>query len=280
MGLSYSRMQQYMNCPLAYRFRYVIGLRLEEDKKGTESHDSTFGTAIHSALECFYRGGKYVDMVDIFSKGYPIQLNPDDNAKTKENGIKLLRRYYEEYSSFRNDIKVIESEVLTDFEYEGIEFTVKMDLVYENIRFGGIYGMDHKTTSKSLGAYYFNKFNPSHQIDIYSLYMREKFGDASGIYIDAMQFGFRKRAYKGEPAGFHCKLDRELFDRNNEQIDQFIDDVKYWKDKMIEDENRGVFGRDTSTCSWCDYNNVCSSGWIWELDEELIMQQYKKVEIK
>lgn len=52
-GLSPSALNTYINCPLQYYFRYIAGLR-EEDDMEESPEASTIGSAVHHALEKIY----------------------------------------------------------------------------------------------------------------------------------------------------------------------------------------------------------------------------------
>lgn len=275
---SYSRLQCYKDCGIKYYFNYVQ--KLEPQEAIEEQHHANFGSAVHEALEVYYKGGSRGEIEEAFKKSYPEQLDKTDLAKTQENGLLLIKGYIDRYHSEDKNYKILATEVLDEFEIGGEKFVAKMDLIFEDQRYGGIYGMDHKTTSKGLDYKYFNQFEPNSQLDIYYNYMIKKYGECSGIYINAMQFGFRQRKSKYGPAGFHYKFDRQLFNRSNEQLKAEENDIGYWVDRINTSSNRGLWGRNTSTCRFCQFRPICQAGWTWEQDKDLILLQYKQRDTK
>jgi len=271
---SHSRLQYYRDCPLSYKYRYIHRLEIIDEIE--EQHHASFGSAIHSGLEAYYKGGLWADIEKAFKEAYPNQLDTSDFAKTQDNGLKLLSEYIKRYQVEDSNWKTVATEVLEEFELLGHKFVAKLDLVVENKKYGGVYGVDHKTTSKNLSYRYFNQFEISSQIDLYTLYLEQKYGECGGMYINAMSFGFRKRKYKDEPAGFHWKFDRQLFNRTRGQLEAERVDLGNWIGKLKVAQETGTFERNTSKCGYCQYAPICRSGWTMKEDKELIMLQYRE----
>ena len=58
-----------------------------------------------------------------------------------------------------------------------------------------------------------------HTGDSIALKPEEWVKDADQRIVNALKVGFRQRAYKGEPAGFHCEFQRQIFNRNKDQVE-------------------------------------------------------------
>lgn len=273
MKLSNSKLNQYRMCPRSFFYKHICNI--EPIDEGETEHDRSFGKAIHCGIEELYKTGDINTAIYHFKEAYPQQLNLEDEAKTQENGITLLRAYWNTYQVQMKDWKVIAIEVLDEYEpIEGIIFRVKLDLVAENVKYGGIYGFDWKTTGKSLNYQYWGQFNPNAQISTYFDYITSKFGQCAGFYIDAMSFGHRKRAYKGEPAGFHYKLERQLFSQTKDQLADWRDSEREWHSMLMVSHQTNKFPMNTHSCRFCSYRPICSAGWNWESDRDLILCQY------
>lgn len=272
MSYDNSQLQQYKNCPESYRLRNILGL--EKIESGRDEHDKEFGKAIHSGLEAYYKGASQEDVKRAFSEAYPLQLNGEDLAKTQENGLVLLDGYAAHYKEEDKRWTVKAVEVADEFELgDGIRFTVKIDLVVEQQ--GCIYFVDHKTTGKSFNWAYWGRFEPNAQITAYTAYCQAKYGECSGGIINAIKFGYRQRAYKGEPAGFHYDFQRQLFNRNRMQIEAWREDSLKWIKKLEEAKVKesGIWPKNEGQCGYCSYKEVC----IACGDEQIIEQLYKRI---
>lgn len=270
MSYDNSKLQTFKNCPESYRLKYLRGLKKRQE--GVEDHDKNFGSAIHHALELHYKGAAWSDIEATLHIDYPVQLNEEDKAKTLPNAIELVRAYIEHYRREDKAWRVIATEVKDTFEVApGIQFTVKMDLVVEQQNC--IYFVDHKTTGKALNWSYWSQFDPNSQITAYTAYCQSKFGECSGGMINALQLGFRSRAYKGEPAGFHCSFQRQLFSRNRDQVAAWKADSLLWisaMDALTRDADK-VWHKNEGQCRFCNFKEICISC----CDEQIIEQLYE-----
>ena len=269
-----SQLQTYKNCPEQYRLKYIEQLRKREE--GVDEHDKEFGKAIHTGLEAFYKGESEAGSIEKFRLAYQEQLSAEDLAKTQENGVLLLSAYIKHYKEEDKNWTIKAVEVADTFEIApGVPFTVKIDLVVEQQ--GCIYFVDHKTTGKAFNWTYWGQFEPNSQITAYTAYCQAKFGECSGGIINGLQLGFRQRAYKGEAAGFHYSFQRQLFNRNRQQIEAWKQDTLWWIKQingMKEATNHiGSWRKNEGQCRFCSYKEICIS----VNDEQIKEQLYEKV---
>lgn len=272
---SNSALQAYKNCPLAYFYKYEIGLAKQEE--GASEHHLVYGKAMHEALKKIYLGDSLEASISTFQTLYPVQLDLDDKAKTQENGVRVLREYVKHWAATDKKWKVIAVEQKESFGYVEDGFCVVLDLVMENIEHSGIYGFDHKIVGgkkANLTLDFWNQFEPNSQVTKYYSYIESKYGTCSGFYINAIGMGFRSRAYKGEPAGFHWKFQRQMFNRNSAQLQMEREDTKYWIGRVEESKRSGQWGANTEACRFCTFRPICMAGWNWKEDRELIEIQY------
>ena len=270
MNYDNSKLQTFKNCPESYRLKYLMRLRKREE--GIEDHDRNFGSAIHHALELHYKGESIEVIKAALEADYPVQLNEEDKAKTLENAITLTMAYISHYKAQDKLWRVIATEVKDEFEIApGVRFIVKMDLVVEQQ--GNIYFVDHKTTGKALNWSYWSQFDPNSQISAYTAYCRAKFGECSGGIINALKLGYRSRAYKGEPAGFHYEFQRQLFNRNTQQIEAWKKDALQWIAQLEINEASpdSVWRKNEGQCRFCSFKEVCIS----VCDDQIIEQLYE-----
>jgi CRISPR/Cas system-associated exonuclease Cas4 (RecB family) len=269
-----SKLQTFKDCPEKYRLKNLVGLKKREE--GLEEHDKNFGKAIHTGLELHYKGKSITEIKEAFSKDYMVQLNPDDMAKTQENGLVLIDAYIKHYEQEDKNWKIRAVEVADTFEIaKGISFMVKIDLVVEQQ--GCIYFVDHKTTGKAFNWTYWGQFEPNSQLTAYTAYCQSKYGECSGGIINGLQLGYRKNKYMGEPAGFHYSFQRQLFNRNKEQVEAWKHDAMGWVaniDAHTQAYETGlvkVLPKNEGQCRFCSFKEICISC----ADEQIIEQLYE-----
>lgn len=269
-----SQLQAYKDCPERYRLKYVEGLRKRE-ADGKLEHHREFGSAIHKALEVHYKGGSVQEALDAFKELYPDQMDPDDMAKTTEGGLVLLEAYFKHYEREDREDETLAVEVVDTFEIApGVEFTVKIDRILK--KQGCVYWQDHKTTGKSFNWMYWKQFDPNSQASAYTAYCISKFGECSGGIINALRFGHRQRAYKGEPAGFYQEFQRQVINRNPRQVEAWKQDALEWVRGIEMDKTVRLPGtswrKNEGQCMWCANAEICIS----VNDEQIIEQLYEK----
>ena len=278
MKYSNSYLQSYKNCPLQCYLTYEVGLKKIEDE--AEEHHLRFGSAMHEGLKHIYLGDSLDSAKSAFKEAYPTQLNPDDHAKTQVNGLVALDGYVKRWALEDTKWKVVSVEERESFDYgQDEQFSVKLDLVMENKEYGGVYGFDHKVvggTNSTLSYDFWGQFEPNSQISKYVSFIKSKHGDCSGFYINAIGMGHRLRAYKGEPAGFWVRYERQMFNRNVSQLDVEQADTSYWIKRIEESKQLGHWGYNTSQCKFCSFKPICSAGWVWPTDAELIEINYTR----
>lgn len=296
MNASISTVQMMKDCPLKYRLHTIIGLRKIEDESA--EHHLRYGSAWHKAMEVIYNaqrataelyrvvGDRFIgrdtmrrvilaQAKEAFLAAYPKQLDESDNAKTQESAFAALESYYDLYAEDdRARWKVLAVEAPKSYDNG---FIVHLDMVAEDLEHGGIYGFDFKTTKKALGYDFFGRFEPSSQITRYVDYIRDRYGSCEGFYIRATQFGYRSRMYKGEPAGFYCKHEQQLFNVNDAQIEIEKASAEYWRGQITALTFHDRWGTNTDHCPFCQFKPICRSGWRWPEDQDLILNQYRVV---
>jgi hypothetical protein len=116
---------------------------------------------------------------------------------------------------------------------------------------GELFVMDRKTTTMSLGSYYFAQFEPSNQMTLYSLAakvvldapVRGVIIDAAQIKTDATEFG------------------RSFTFRSQDQLHEWLEDLHYW---LALAEQYAIAGRwpmnDTACDKFggCRFREICS----------------------
>lgn len=266
---SNSYINQFQSCPLSCHYRYDLKLRPVEGN----THDLAWGHAFHKALEVIYLEGDLPKAQDVFRLAYPVQLDPNDFAKTQENGVWALEKYVENYHWDKN-WRVVSTEEMDSTE-DG--FVVKLDLVIEDTDTGSLYGCDHKTTKSYLDYRYFGRFNPNSQITQYVRYIKERYGRCDGFIVNAVRVYYMQRKSAQRAAGAGVEFERVVLNRTEQQIEQEQESKNYWIDRVEHAKSTGVWGMNTNNCWRCEFQEACSAGWDWENDEELILNTYRQV---
>lgn len=269
-----SQLLTYLECGLQYKYKYMLGLKKMEE--GESEHDRNYGGAIHKALAHWNLGGESKDSIEKFKLAYPDQLDESDLAKTQEHGVILLEKYFSRYGTDREKYRILGVEELIDFKVGGITFNVKCDTIIQDLKYGQIYSLEHKTTKKTLDYKYWSQYDPNAQLCAQTAGIKSKYGECAGVIVDALAFGFRQRASKYGPAGFHMDFGRTEFNRN-------VDQLKLWEESTIKtvenltsDMESGRWDMNTGACWKCTYKPICSAAWTFEQDKELILLSYEQ----
>jgi len=275
MRIDYSQLQTFISCPMKYYLRYQLGL--EKIRVDERDVDRLFGSCVHEGLDLYYSGKPMDEVVKVFDSFIDVE---GEQHKTKANGIALLIEYEKYYKAIDKDIEVLSTEVSDSFKIGDIDYIVKVDGMVK-MR-DNIYAMEHKTT-KRIDYRYFERFSPSMQVSGYVDYVGRSQGSASGLILNAMQSGFRQRAYRGEPAGFHCAFQREIINRTPQQIEDFEKNVIIWTDKLKCSLCDDVWGKNEGNCMQyrgCTYRELCLTSCGIKLDEQIKEAMYEKVDTK
>lgn len=269
---SNSEVNEFSRCPLSYFYKYQKRLR-RIDEAESSIHHTSYGTAGHKAMEVLYTENSVKRAQQAFRDYYPVQLDPTDLAKTADNACFTIAKYWEHYDADKNwEVVAVEGR---EFTADG--FGIKPDLVVrEN---GNILVVDHKWTGAYLNYDWFSAFDPNSQVTQYIRWCKEAYGACDGFVVNAIATRFRQRTYKGEAAGFWCAFERQQFNRTTSQIENTVRSA----DEVIEDieraKERGFWraAEHKQACHYCSFKSLCSSGWSWDLDQELILTTFRQV---
>ncbi len=263
-------------CPRKYFYKMICGWDRQR-----KSHHLIFGQLLHTGLETYDKVStamladgivpedaheiavfsaidkimrESVDYQPGESKGRP------DNAKTRENLIRVLVWYFENYGKDDNS-KVV---VLPNGK-PAVELSFKVGVAHGLILCGHLdkvvefgrdqYVMDHKSTSSTVtGASaraFFQGFNPSNQMSLYPLGAYLSYSlPIRGVIIDAIQIGVNTIAFG-----------RDITHRHPAQMEEFLDAFYAYR-KMAEQftyENQWPMN-ETSCGNYggCEFRDICA----------------------
>lgn len=268
MRIDSSQLKCFINCNKKYFNNYVR--QITKTEYAEDSVDTSWGNAIHLALEHFYKTGR-TDMpgsIKIFSEAFT-DLD-GETVKTKANGIEILK-LYENYDKYNfSEWEILATEQKGEFTIGDITYIVKVDMV---VRINGnIYIVDFKTSKINYKYNYMDRFKLNIQPTGYIIWCKEAYGQCAGFIPVALFVGFTKRSpKKGVPAGFHGDFDFTIINRTEEDIEDFKRETIIQCDRILECNATGIWTKNMEHCSsyrGCQYKQLCESH-----DDEFVMNE-------
>lgn len=258
---SYSRIEQYKNCPMAYKFKYVNGKTISDET----TLALELGTLCHYVLEQkgkMVKDGssvKYDILKDILYNGV-VDANQDNDKPTEKMlGVNdLKKKYFEDWNTIEPNSgmdytekidlfwdKVVKSEMENDdwyaeyFEYY-FEFVFQDRVILHGYidridSFDGMFRtIDYKTSKK---IYDQNKLSTSLQFGIYALAILMEFGSlpVESVY----RFILIDEKQKALTVGWEKRLVKHLTDI----FDSILADTK----------DDSFKPKPSPLCHWCSY---------------------------
>lgn len=255
-----SKLQTYLDCGQKYKYKYVDMLSKFKDEEGLNI-DLNFGKLGHKCLELYYKdkrdGIKEIKLEKYVAPFDSLVETPNNKIKTKEAGRLAIKKYIERWTNQEKDWEILDVEGVYTMEVIGIPYTFKIDLV---IRYrDNIYVIDNKFTAKKDRRNFFRGYELNAQMTGYCWLAEKKFKYCSGFYVNAVFVGHRARAYKGEPAGYWCVPERQMFNRYPQQLVRWEVNVGDVFSQIERCKDVNVWTKDESGCNWCEYKMLCQS---------------------
>ena len=218
---SFSKLQTYDQCKLAFAYEYLCGLT-EEDKQQNAYAD--FGTLCHSILEDHVTYGLTGEqMVHGFAKRYDkevIHSWPPFPKVAEENYVKGALAYFQNFRGFGDHLEILCAE--DPFIIEGLvnaPFKGVVDLTCRNTETGGLVIIDHK--SKSIKTLTKDYDDLKRQLYLYAAYTKQKYGEfPQEVYFNC----FRDGKTKGEA------FDPAFYEQTVEWANNIVDNAMFDED--------------------------------------------------
>jgi putative RecB family exonuclease len=241
---SNSRLDSFENCPLAFRYHYIDGIKSDVD--GIEAF---MGSRVHDTLEWVYeqvRVSKVPSKDEILKQYDEVwEKNWHENVRivregfTPENyrdtGRKCLEEYYDKYHPF-DQKKIVDTEMRISMDlgkgYNLTGFIDRLDMDGDDFEIH-----DYKT-SRSLPTQ--EKLDKDRQLALYELAVRRKWPDAKKVTL----------------VWHYLQHNKEMrSSRTKEQLDTLIDNTI----ELIERINatKEFPPNPSPLCNWCDYQDIC-----------------------
>ena len=271
-------------CPRLYQYSMIEGWR----SRGQSVH-LDFGQFYHHALELYdrhratgadhnealYEAVKYcLEVTWIYDEdqGVAGPLDWGHNLKTRETLCRSVIWYLEEFGendaaktvvlkngkpavelSFRLDTGIEVSEAALEFANIRGPITYMLSGHLDRVvEFSdGIYVMDRKTSSTTIGSYYFDGYNPDNQMSLYTFASKVIYQTpVRGVIIDAAQIA----------VGF-TRFSRGFTFRTEAQTEEWLANTKEWLALAEHYATSGFWPMNDRSChqyGGCAFRKVCS----------------------
>jgi len=269
---------------------------LEGWRAQDESPATIFGSAIHKALEVFYRGDvserilPKLEDLEMLAYGYgasrdglieravlaflekaePLYPLPEADKRSILNGVWILHHYFK---AFIDDPWVCIVDAQGPFVER--EFTLRVydqpnlaidlfgtiDFAWKHTTTGEIIVGDHKTSSALSfgGSSYFDRDKPNHQYTAYMLGAQEVFGfETENFCVNVVEVKARPKTARGQLPSFPRQITR----RTKEDFEEFLQTLVYYVQRYLEckKEDFWPLGPVGSCNAYgaCQFKQVCS----------------------
>ncbi|MDP2481167.1 MAG: PD-(D/E)XK nuclease family protein [Candidatus Palauibacterales bacterium] len=231
--LSSSSLKMYRRCPQQWKLKYVD--RLPEAPKPFFN----LGTAVHAALEAFYRGRvagppPLDEVLAAFREAFDPEAYPteEETERRRADGLAMTRAFYEKHAAGFRPALAVEKHLF--FEVEGVAFTGYVDRI-DKLGEARIGIVDYKTG----GSFDLDRVRTEPQLTLYQLGTEQKFG---------MDVG--RLALYHVPSQTPFEVERH----GEEQVERVRG--------MVREAARGIEAgafepKPGHHCRWCDFRPFC-----------------------
>jgi len=259
-------------CPRLYYYHMIMGYVSKD-----ESIHLRFGGEYHSAIQDFENfrtdGLQYEDALRETIRSLLKRIkdwDPDTSTKagTYKNPRTLVQLVVDYFDNYRTDAaKTIILEngkpaVELSFRFE-LDFTPTAHPETQYMLCGhldrvvdineNIFVIDHKSTTTTLGDYWFNQFAPNNQMTLYTFAGKVVLDmEIKGVVIEGAQIGLDK---------FTTKFARGFTYRSDDLIDEWLNDLEYHLNAAEAFAEAGHWPMNDMSCDkygGCRFRDVCS----------------------
>jgi len=204
----------------------------------------------------------------------PEPTTKSEEVKSKENLVRTVVWYLDHYENDAAEVVTLANgkpavELSFRFEFEfGPEY-VRFDYTPQPyllcghldkvVNFSGdLFVMDHKTTTGTLGSYYFDQYNPHNQMSCYTLASQMIMkSPIKGVIIDGIQVvNLADPNRKKEPF-----FRRGITFRTKDQNEEWLADLRRWlslAERYAEEDHWPMNDTSCSMYGGCRFREVCS----------------------
>lgn len=256
----------YKTCPKKYYYSIVCGY-----EPRTMAPALSFGIAIHSIFENWHKQiasglDKHTALISVVRLAGQLgeYLPAGDTSRTKETLVRSIVWYFDQFWDDKT-ITVLEPSGKPAIEYHfqlpfmdylGYEVLICGHLDRMVKWQGKVYISDYKTTKYTIDNRFFSQFKPGTQMPLYLTACHiisetvANLPSANGVIIDGIQLGVN-----------FSRFARHVVEFSLEEINEYIEDLKYWIMQAMNACKTGYFPQNTESCqkySGCQYLEICS----------------------
>lgn len=238
--------QNFLNCPRYYYWRHVRHL-----VSTRPAVQLTFGIAVHSALETYYKGAGIEAALNAFAESWTAANIEGTDRHNLENGLGILTHYFGFYPVEQEawDVKHVElpmeMQLRDNYYYFG-----KIDLVVLWRDYGYLV-IDHKTTGIVPNDTYMTMVNPGRQFTGYIIYLTEWFENVYGAMLNAIYVNKASR---------QCA--RAITTRSEEMMATWVVETLDIIKSIERHQESSIWPQNTGFCTkWnrrCEYYDLCT----------------------
>lgn len=241
-----SKLAQYMQCPLKYRFQYVDGIKKEE-----EGIEAFVGSRVHETLERmltlktdFDREPSYELAEELFRKAWDEKyhpavviresdVTPDDY---KRRGLMMLRNYFE-IEPLHDFGELLDLEQRLNFHVGEHSINGIVDRLQRDG--GKLHVIDYKTSKGQMSQ---AQADEDRQLALYELGLRQLYPDIEEIELHWYMLAHREVVTSIRDAEARRRLE--------DQISYLIEEIESALDFRP---------KESTLCGWCDYSAECAA---------------------
>ena len=262
----------FKECPRKYQYHMLEGWR----SRGESVH-LEFGILYHTALEDYDKfralGVDHEEALHATVKALlratwrdgrawrgSIDLPADDKTslKSRENLVRTVVWYIDKFRLDPARTKIAPNgkpmvELHFQFEIEGIGVPYSLCGYLDRIvEFQGEpFVMDRKTTTSTLGSYYFDQYDPDNQMSLYTIAAKVAFhAPVKGVIVDAAQIA----------VGF-SRFVRSFVFKTPDQIDEWMKDLSFYLEQSVRYADANYWPMNDKSChkyGGCPFRTICS----------------------
>ena len=259
-------------CPRLYYYIMICGYMAKD-----ESIHLRFGSEYHSAIQDFENfradGLSFDDALRETIRQLLVRIkdwDPDTDTKAGKykNPASLVQLVVDYFDNYRNDAA---KTVILENGRPAVELSFRFNLDFSPIGHPStpyilcghldrvvdinenIFVIDHKTTTTTLGDYWFKGFAPNNQMTLYTFAGKVVMGmEIKGVCIEGAQIGLQD---------FTTKFARGFTYRSDDLIDEWLNDLEYHLNAAEAFAEAGHWPMNDTSCDkfgGCRFRDVCA----------------------
>jgi hypothetical protein len=257
--LDSTKLDDYMQCPRRYFYRYVLGWRPE-----AENSHLIFGQAWHFAMQHLLEYGyapesialAFAKLNDYYRSIFPENTDEVYYPKVPARALEALAKYCIVYREDRFNVLYTEIAGTVPINTNGRKMHFKMDSILEDLNNEGLVtSLEHKT-AKDFGRTWVDKWAQAIQPGtynhaLYCLYPEER---VWGVKINGTAFFKNVSRKEGDNVAFKRVPARRTYDMLND----WLFTVNAWYDELERDMNKLLGGAENDNVLQCFKKNPVS----------------------